>query len=113
MSFLRPHTISIRRPRVPTGTSPLGYQGLLAAEEDVIATGLKANIAVTREARPVTSGLPGATMFRTIAKIVVAAPDGLIQNHDIVIDQNGNRHQVIGASWGSFGYTLLAERLEV
>lgn len=113
MSFLKPHTISIRRPRQPSGAIPLGYQGLLPVEEDVIATGIAANIAVTREARPVTSGLPGATMFRTIAKIVFSGPDGLVQNHDIVVDQNGNRHQVIGASWGSFGYSLLCERLEV
>lgn len=113
MSFLRPHTISIRRPTTPSGTSPLGYQGLRKQDEVVVATGIKANIAASRESRPVTSGLPSAVMFRTLYKIVFDGKDGLVRNRDVIVDQNGRRYQVLSVSWGSLGFSVLGELLEV
>lgn len=113
MGFLRPYRISVFRPVTPDGIGAQAYQGLSPAAETRVLSNVRANIADSREARPVTSGIPGATMFRSIYRIVFRAQKGLVQVRDIIEDDEGTRYQAMGVTWGYLGYSVLAERLEV
>lgn len=44
--------------------------------------------------------------------ISVVAPDGSIQLNDIVLDSQGNRSMVLGASWSPSGYKLKTQELK-
>lgn len=113
MGFLRPYVISVYRPTPTDGVGALPYEGLEKSEEALVLSGVRANIADSREARPVTSGIPGATMFRSIYRVVFRAAKGIVQVRDIIVDDEGTRYQAMGVTWGYLGYSVLAERLEV
>jgi hypothetical protein len=113
VGFLYPFSISVYRPTPTDGIGALPYEGLEKIEEQKVLSNVRANIADTREARPVTSGIPGATMFRSIYRIVFRADKGSVNVRDIIVDDEGSRYQAMGVTWGHLGYSILAERLEV
>lgn len=117
LAFIYPRTISIRRPSAPAtgavGAQP--YQALVPADESVIASGLPASIQEKGRAGRGDVGLPADTTQATIWQIFIpgaSAALGGIQNRDIVVDDLGNRYQVIAAYWNSLGFKLKVTLLE-
>lgn len=114
MTFMYPRTVTIRRPVPHTGTGALGYGGLNAANETVIASGLPASIQQQRAQGAPEAHLPadparGSTAWR----ILVRSKDrDLIQGRDIIVDDLGVRYQVVAPYWNSLGYNLFCNRLE-
>ncbi len=86
----------------------------MPSDETIVTTGLPCSIQARREGVNSPTALPGgATQPLWYVFIPAgAAPLGTIQNLDIVIDDLGNRHQVIQDYWDSLGYRLSVIRLQ-
>ena len=52
-------------------------------------------------------------MWRAIFKIVFDAPEGTVEQRDIITDNLGNRYQVVSAEYSAFGYSCLTEQLQL
>lgn len=114
MSFLYPRTIAIKR---PGGQSGVGFQPGHAGSDDAgetsVATDLPASIQARREGQRTPVGLPSdatGTMW-TVFIPKASAELGLIQQHDIVVDDLGERYQVVAPYWDSLGYALIVMNL--
>lgn len=114
MSFLYPRTCAIHRPPSQSGEGALGYGGQTAASETVVASGLPCSIQARREGQSNVVGLPAdaTAPFWYVLIPKRAAALGQIQSHDIVVDDTGNRYQVVQDYWDSLGYRLSVMRLE-
>lgn len=114
MGFLYPRTIDVKRPGAQTGEGQLGYGGATQAAETTIATGLPANLELRREGQRNTTGLPG-TGTRPNYDVRIprkACAKGTIKKLDIIVDDEGDRYQVLSPYWNSLGYALRVEILE-
>lgn len=111
-SFLYPRTISVRRPSVDKTVGEQPYGGLLPTNEKVIVAGIPAHIQIDRQGVRPAAGLPGDALRSMQWKIIFKGCLGQVQNHDIIVDDLGNRYQVIAAYWGPMTTTCLAELLE-
>lgn len=111
--FLRPRTITLLRHKRDTTPGRGPYAASRAADEEVLLSGLHANVFAVRESRPITTGLPTGTMFRSLYKIVVAVEANQIQSKDVIKDEFGTRYQVMSVSQGWFGSDCLCEQMEV
>ncbi|GGH14813.1 hypothetical protein GCM10007036_14370 [Alsobacter metallidurans] len=113
MSFIYPRTISVRRPSAPSGRGAVGYQGLQASDESVIASGLAASIQESGTASRTDAGLPADAFSSTIWRIFIPQlPDGQLRNRDIIVDDQGRRFQVVAAYWNSLGYNARCHIME-
>lgn len=114
MSFLYPRTISIRRPAAQSGEGALAYGGQTQSGETSVETGVPASIQERREGQKSQVGLPGdgtkPTWYVFIPRSALAL--GVVKDRDVVVDDQGERYQVIANYWDSLGYRLTAERLE-
>lgn len=112
MSFVYPRIITITRPGAQTGAGAVGYGGQLPASETVIASNIPASIQHKRDLGK-TAGLPGDAVRQSGWQIMFTGVDaGAIKNRDIVIDEFGNRYQILAAYWNSLGWNCTAEMLE-
>jgi hypothetical protein len=118
MSFLYPRTIAVHRPDTNPGAGSQGYSGVLPSEENTVLRSACASIQFKPGGgkRP-TGGLPADTSSKANFHIFIplsAAPQpGIVLNRDIVIDDLGNRYQVISNYWNSLGFNLYAELLQM
>ncbi|HEX7854448.1 MAG TPA: hypothetical protein VF503_12205 [Sphingobium sp.] len=114
MSFLYPRTIAVRRPAAQAGIGAVGYGGHIAAEETPVANGVRASIQARREGTNNPVGLPGdgKTPTHYVYIPLRAAARGLINDLDIVVDDLGQRYQVLVNYWDSLGYRLSVQTLE-
>lgn len=118
MSFLYPRTIAISRPpaTLSNGTQP-GYNGVSAASETPIVSGLPASIQESATSGATSAGLPSDARTSVYWRILIpkracSVPDA-IKNKDSVTDDLGRRFQVIAAYYNSLGFNLRVEQLEV
>ena len=110
--FLMPYKIEIRRPTRPTNVGPQTYSGVTMDQEEVLRTGVQANIRLARTGRQIFD-LPADTSFRAYFYIVFKGKKGSVKTHDIIVDDTGRRFQVTSDAWSSMGFQVLAELLEV
>lgn len=114
MSFLYPRTIAVRRPGAQSGEGALAYGGQTQEREVDVATGIRAGIQERREGQRNGVALPAdgtrPTWYVFIPKSAAAL--GLIKDRDVVVDDLGERYQVVANYWDSLGYRLTVERLE-
>ncbi len=112
MSFLLKNTISIRRPKPMDGVGLQPYSGLDPANEEIIAANMPARVQMDRQGTAPDARLPGDAAGQSIWKILFKGPRGLAQTHDILVDELGNRYQVIAAVWGQFVTTCRCQILQ-
>jgi hypothetical protein len=116
MSFVYPRTITVKRPTPSLAVGHQPYGGLSVTNEDTIATGLPASIQQQRAQGLPEAGLPNDPVRGNVAFYILiprkAAAKGTINDHDIVVDELGNRYQVASNYWNSLGYRLFANILE-
>lgn len=111
--FLRPRTVDVFRHKRSTLPGRASYSASTQADEELMLSGVPANIFASREARPIVHGVPTGTMFRSLYSVVMKVDVGVVQSKDIVRDELGNRYQVMSVSQGWFGITALCELMEV
>ncbi len=113
MSFLYPRTADFHRPGAQTGVGAQPYGGQIVGTETVIVTGVRCSIQERREG---TQGnlLPGdgskPNYYVFIPESALA--NGTLRNRDILINDLGERFQVISNYWDSLGYRLSVVALE-
>jgi hypothetical protein len=117
VSFLYPRTVTIRRPNPPATAAigALAYQGVTAANETVILTGLPASIQHA-SGKGQHGYLPSDASHKADWYVYIpaaAAPLGAIAERDIVVDDLGKRYQVAAAYWNSLGHRLFVELLQI
>src|SRR5262249_16656168 len=113
---LYPRIISIRRPISVASVGLVAYSGEVETNESTLFTGLPASIQHRSGRGSHGANLPADTPNRADFHIFVpraAAALGSVQERDIIVDDIGNRYQVIAAYWNSLGYRLFAELLQV
>ncbi len=134
-TFLYPRTASLRRSvsnavQAERNGAPsfgvLGYGGVAQVTEpdpagiaeEVIATGLPCDIAVggsgkaTRTGGGLPADSPGPIHWQfTFPKGALAR--GAIRDRDVLVDDLGNRYQVVAAYWTPLGYQPKTVRLQV
>lgn len=116
MSFLYPRLIDVHRPNVSSGAGAQPYQGVTAANESVLATGLPASIQHRSGKGAGNTGLPADAPKKADWYIFIpasAAALGSISENDIIVDDLSKRYQVIAAYWNSLGFRLAAELLQM
>lgn len=114
MSFLYPRSISVLRPTAQAGVGALGYGGLTASAESTVLYKFSASIQLQQERGKPEAGLPsdpvgaltGWNIFIRGAKL------GQIKDNDIIVDDLGERYQVVGNYWNSLGYKLSCNKLK-
>lgn len=120
MSFMYPRTIAVHRPPAQSGVGfQAPYAGQDPASETVVVTGLPASVQVRREGQKSPTGLPGdgtkPTWYIFIKRGAMKAKgfaDSAIQNLDVIIDELGNRYQVIAPYFDSMGPRPTVELLD-
>lgn len=114
MSFMYPRRVRFTRPEAQTGIGAVGYGGQTEASEEPIECKIPASIQGRREGQNNPVGLPGdgktPTWHVYIPKRALAL--GTVNNRDIMIDDLGNRYQVIQPYWDSLGYRITAITLD-
>jgi hypothetical protein len=114
MSFLYPRVVALRRPGGQSGEGIVAYGGQTQAAEQVIAWGIPASIQERREGQASRVGLPGdgtrPSWYVFIPR--AALPPGSVLDRDVIVDDQGQRYQVIANYWDSLGHRLTVERLE-
>ncbi|GEP00651.1 hypothetical protein [Methylobacterium haplocladii] len=119
MSWCYPRKITITRPEGDAVAAPglqSGYGGLDRDGEITVFQGLPASVQhATSSGRP-AANVPADAQSATVWDIFIprraAPPMGAIVNRDVVIDDLGNRYQVIASYPHPMGFTLRTERLE-
>jgi hypothetical protein len=110
MSFLYPRIVSIRRQNTPAAASvgSQSFGGESPANETVIATNVPASIQYDRVGRVTPSNLPASSGLPYIKILIpqTALPLGTINKNDIVVDDIGQRYQVMSNIFTNFGYQL-------
>lgn len=120
MSFLYPRTVAVHRRAAQSGVGfQPAYAGADPTAETVIATGLPASVQVRREGQKAPTGLPGdgtkPTWYVFIKRGAMKAAglnDGAIKNLDVIVDELGNRYQVIAPYFDSLGPRPTVELLD-
>lgn len=115
MSFLYPRIISVRRPRANESVGPQPYSGVTEANEDTIASGLRASIQLNRKGGSPQAGTPSDAYNRNGYDVFIPKSDaalGSILERDVIVDDLANRYQVTGAYWNSFGFNLSVELMQ-
>lgn len=110
---------AIAQPSQKGGVMPYSGQNQTPATgaspgEDTLFTGLPASIqskggGATTDTIP--SGAPGPMRWKIYVPKSALQPPG-IKNKDVVIDDEGQRYQVVSNYWNLLGYTLETIRLE-
>lgn len=113
MSFLFPNTISLSRTAPNGGVGSIGYGGLPATAQTVVATGLPAHIQADRQGTRNAAGLPADAAGQSIWKVIFKGAKGLARERDVVTDEQGKRYHVISADWGPLVTTCRCQLLEV
>lgn len=116
MSFLYPRTIKVTRPAAQTGVGwQPGYAGEQPTNDPVIAQDIPASIqAKGRQGKDNPAHLPSdatVSMF-TVFIPRAALARGTIKDRDVIIDDLGDRYQVLADGWDSLGYAVVTQRLE-
>jgi hypothetical protein len=112
MSFLYPRTIRITRPNTDATLGAQPYSGLRADNETEIASGIRAHIQSDRQGPRSEAMLPSDPISLPTWKIIFKAARGLVKRGDTIIDDLGNRYQVISADWGPMVTTCRSQLLE-
>ncbi|MDR6511466.1 hypothetical protein J2792_002338 [Novosphingobium capsulatum] len=114
-SFLYPRTVAFHRPAGQTKGGRIGYGGQTQANETVVATGIPASIQERKEGIRKPTGLPSdgrqPEWWVFISRPKLA--NGTLKVGDVMIDDLGNRYQVLAPYWDSLGYRLTCALLEV
>lgn len=114
MSFIYPRTVTVLRSNAQTGVGALAYGGVTPAAETVELYKFKASIQFKQERTQQPAGLPadpnGALTGWAI--FVPRAKRGQINDNDILVDDLGERYQVVANYWNSLGYRLTCNRLK-
>ena len=114
MSFPYPRVVSFKRPGAQSGVGQVAYGGASAATETLIAEGVPCSIQGRREGVQNPVGLPNDALRPSwYVFIPKAALDiGELADRDLMIDERGNRYQVVQPYWDSMGYRLTVISLE-
>jgi hypothetical protein len=114
MSFLYPRTVAFNRPAAQSGVGAQPYGGQVVASETVVVTAVRASIQERREGTNNPVGLPGDAMRPTFYVFIpkAALALGVVLDRDIMIDDLGQRYQVVAPYWDSLGYRLTVLLLE-
>ena len=112
MSFLEPFVISLRRPNPMTGVGVQPYSGLDPDDETVIAANIPAHIQADRQGTRPDAGLPADAAGQGIWLIMFRRAKGFARTHDVIVDDLGNRYQVISAKWGPLITTCRCQILQ-
>jgi len=113
--FVYPRTISIRRPNPLPSIGITAYAGVTEANESMVATNLPASIQQSRDTGRPLGGTPSDAPQRAQWRVFIPAgsvANGKIQTRDVVVDDLGNRYQVVDPYWNSLGYRLTVELLQ-
>jgi hypothetical protein len=114
MGFMYPRTVSFVRSAAQSGVGVVGYGGHTTATETQIAANIPASVQARREGGTAPNGLPGdgtkPTWYVFIPRSKLAK--GTVENRDIMIDDEGERYQVIQPYWDSLGYRLTVITLD-
>jgi hypothetical protein len=124
MSFLYPRTVDVHRPAPNAGTGGLGYSGEIAATESVVKDAdsgrymrdLPASIQHRAAKGKPMADLPADAASRADWFVFIpnrAAALGSIAERDVIVDDLGERYQVVAAYWNSLGYRLAVELLQM
>lgn len=111
MSFLYPRTITILRPAKTTGVGALPYAADVAATETTVLSTIPAAIQAQKEVGRLATKLPGDVGLRGFWTIIFQAPNGTVLPGDIVLDDQGQRYQIVTNYWTTLGYQCMAEQL--
>jgi hypothetical protein len=113
MSFLYPRLVSLARQNADNAIGEQPYSGETPSTETVIVSGLAARIQADRQGTVPVAKLPSDTAGQSIWLILIKkAALGLVVPRDILIDDLGNRYQVISAEWAQFETTCRSQILE-
>ncbi|WP_435018488.1 hypothetical protein TA3x_000462 [Tundrisphaera sp. TA3] len=112
LPFLFPRTITIRRQQDDDSPGEQVYSGLLESKEDVIASNIPARIQSDRQGGTPEAKLPADAAGQSIWKIIFKADRGLVRTRDIIVDDLGQRYQVISPYWGPLVTTCRVQILE-
>lgn len=112
MSFLYPRTITVNRYAVTQATGVVGYNGETDSELTPILEKIPASIQLAAKGSAPPTKLPGDPSKRVYWNILFKADLGTVQTDDVIVDELGNRYQVVGPYWNSLGYQCLCELLE-
>ncbi len=113
-SFMYPRKVRFHRPAAQSGIGAVGYGGHVEEEEESLECKIPASIQARREGSNNPVGLPGdgktPVWYVFVPRSKLALGD--VQNLDIMIDDLGNRYQVIEPYWDSMGHRLTAITLD-
>ena len=116
MSFIYPRTVSIKRQALQTGFGAQPPSGSQPAQEQTLYSGIPASIQQKSTGSRPDARLPADAVNRTFWRVLIPLSAGVtagsVLRGDIVIDEFGQRHQVIAPYINSLGTDLLVERLE-
>ena len=113
MSWIYNRVISVSRQPVSTGGGVQPYSGMNPSAEQPILTDIKASIQLARERGKPEADVPADREGKSLWKVFFRGVAlGAVKTNDIITDDLGVRYQVVLPWWDSFGYNLLAERLE-
>lgn len=116
MSFIYPRVVSIVRQSLQTGFGALPPSGSQPALEQVLYSGIPASIQQKSTGSRPDAHLPADATNRSYWRVLIPLSAGVaigsVLRGDIVIDEFGQRHQVVAPYINSLGTDLLVERLE-
>ncbi len=101
MSLFRRDIISIARIVVPFNKGAQSEQGL---PETIIFTGVKADIQRSSNTAMPRAKLPGDVDMGTLYIVHFNLPRGSMKVRDMIINQDGERYQVLYPYWTLFNY---------
>jgi len=113
-SFIYPRTVAFHRPADQGGAGRIGYGGQIIGDETPIASGIPASIQERKDGPanplhlPTDAQKPNYYVFIPRRKLA----NGTVQSRDVMIDDLGNRYQVVAPYWDSMGYRLSVVSLE-
>jgi hypothetical protein len=120
ISLLYPHRVAIRRNLGQPVAGLSAYDGAQASAETVIASGVICNIQIDRTGRPPDAQLPADPIGAPTHKIFfpgallggIAAANGFVHINDILVDDLGQRFQVIVTEWQPLALQVRAQLME-
>lgn len=112
--FIR--TVTFKRPMLPTSGGLIGYQGVSESTEDVLISGVPANVEIASSGRnSASSGLPGDSPG-PIKWTITLPPSAMatmpeIMERDVIYDDRGERFQVSAYQPSQIGARIDCVRL--
>jgi hypothetical protein len=120
LNILYPHRVSIRRNLEQPKAGKSSYDGAQASAETTLMTGVMANVQIDRTGRPPDAKLPADPIGAPTHKIFfpgewlggTASGYGFIRVNDILVDDLGQRFQVIVTEYQPLALQVRAQLME-